>query len=159
MCAFTGTFRALQRQARGTLDGTNGPAMMTVYIQCACVSVRARVCCDYAQSIKAHFQIIQMLSNQAHPNSPRLSPLFFLVFSPLLSLLLADKRPWRSLTKQVGNTPSAPPSTMLPASVFRLKSFFPLKCASMSKFYACGICARLNLVTGCVICQTSWVDL
>lgn len=52
-----------------------------------------------------------MLSNWAHPNSLLLFPFFF---SPLLSLSLADKRPWRSLTKQVGNTllmrlSSAPP--------------------------------------------------
>ncbi|GLD53072.1 calcium uptake protein 3, mitochondrial-like protein [Lates japonicus] len=38
-----------------------------------------------------------MLSDQAHPNSLLLFPFFF---SPLLSRSLADKRPWRSLTKQ-----------------------------------------------------------
>lgn len=117
MCAFTGTFHALQRQARGTLDGTNGPAMMTVYIQCvspcerACVVAIPRALRPISRSYRCYLTKPTQTLLASHPS-------FFFVFSPPLSLLLADKRPWRSLTKQVGNTPfvlrsSAPPPCCL----------------------------------------------
>lgn len=143
--------------------------MMSVYIQCvspcerACVVAVPRALRPISRSYRCYLTKPTQTLLASHPLS-------FFVFSPLLSLLLADKRPWRSLTKQVGNTPfvlrSSAPRTTLPASVFRLracsklKSFF-LHCLLMRFFfvfnqsYACGISARLNLVTRYLICQAS----
>lgn len=149
MCAFTGTFCILQRQARGTLDGTNGPVMMTVYIQCVSLRVCMCVCCDYTQNIKTHLKIIQMLSNWAHPNSLLLFPFFF---SPPLSLSLADKRPWRSLTKQVGNTLHALLSSAPPCCLHLLQTF----CSQQAKIIMFPLLEALRSFFACVcVCESS----